>query len=96
MTGQESYAAAVGAIRGHAEDLGDWLAVWAARDDSKPDARTRRCASGAVGAIDTMLSELHGIRAQLVTEIRKSDDAAAARADELLARSRQLRQEEDR
>ena len=33
-----------------------------------------------------MLSHLHGIRTQLVSEIRKSDDQAAARADVLLRR----------
>jgi hypothetical protein len=39
-------------------------------------------------AIDQMLLELHQLRARLVAEIRASDDAADARADELLARHR--------
>lgn len=45
-------------------------------------------------AVDAMLRELNELRARLVSEIRASDDAAAARADQLLARSRQLRQED--
>jgi hypothetical protein len=37
-----------------------------------------------VDAIDAMLRELHGLGARLVSEIRASDDASAARAHELL------------
>ena len=33
-----------------------------------------------------MLGELHQLRARLVSEIRVSDDAAAARVDAMLAR----------
>jgi hypothetical protein len=36
-----------------------------------------------------MLGQLYGVRAQLVSEIRKSDKATAARADALLARTRE-------
>ena len=78
-----AYDAALAAIRGHTDDLAADLDVWA--DRAEPDARARRCASAAVDAIDMALRELHGVRAQLVTEIRVSDNAAAARADELLA-----------
>ena len=35
-------------------------------------------------AIDAMLRDLHHVRRQLITEIRDSDDATAARADKLL------------
>ncbi len=35
-----------------------------------------------------MLRDLHNVRQQLIGEIRTSDDAAAARADALLARLR--------
>jgi hypothetical protein len=41
-----------------------------------------------------MLRELHQLRAGLVSEIRADDDDSLARADELLARCRQLRREE--
>jgi hypothetical protein len=82
------YGSAVAAVHNHADDLSAWLAVWSARDDSRPDARARRCAADAVNAIDAALAELHGIRARLVSEIRASDDAAAARADALLAEHR--------
>jgi len=88
---QDADAAALSALRNHVEDLAVWLAIWAARDDSKPDADVRRRASDAVGAIDAALAELYGIRARLVPEIRASDDASAARADELLERCRQER-----
>ncbi len=82
----EDYYTAVTALREHAEDLGVWLGI---RENRKePDAHARRCASDAVDAIDAMLAGLHDVRARLISEIRRSDDASAARADELL-RSRQ-------
>jgi hypothetical protein len=59
-----------------------WLAVWEGR--AEPDAHARRCASDAVDAVDAALGELYRVRAQLVAEIRQTDDATAARADELL------------
>jgi hypothetical protein len=66
--------------------LGPLLAIWQAR--SEPNAHARRCASDAIDAVDTALAALHRIRARLVTEVRQADDQAAARADELLARTR--------
>ena len=74
--------------------LGVALAQWAARDDSKPDPEARQAANTAMDAVDAMLRELHELRTRLVSEIRASDDAAAARADQLLAQCRQLRQED--
>jgi hypothetical protein len=85
VSGPDAYGAALSALRSHVEDLGAWLAIWLARDDSKPDAHARRCASDAVDAIDAALAELYGIRARLIPYIRASDDASAARADALLA-----------
>ena len=61
------------------------LGQWQARDDSKAQPEIRRAASDAMDEIDTMLAELHKMRSRLVAEIRASDDAAAARADALLA-----------
>ncbi len=84
----EGYDEAVIAIRGHVGDLGTALAIWQARDDTKPDAHARCAASRAVDSIDAALAGLHAIRARLITEIRASDDATAARVDELLARGR--------
>ncbi len=40
-------------------------------------------------AVDSMLAELHQLRARLVSEVRASDDLAAARVDALLARLRE-------
>jgi len=37
-----------------------------------------------VDAIDAMLRDLHRVRQQLISEIRDSDDARAARVDALL------------
>jgi hypothetical protein len=64
------------------------LAQWETRDDTRPQPGVRRAANTAMAAIDDMLAELHQLRARLVSEIRDSDDAAAARADALLARER--------
>jgi hypothetical protein len=72
------------------------LAVWMARDDSKADAAVTRAGSRVLGSIDAMLRQLHQLRARMVAERRADQDIAAARADELLARARQLAQEEDR
>jgi hypothetical protein len=83
----DPYDAALSALRNHVDDLGAWLAIWEAR--AEPDSHARRCASDAVDAIDAALRELHQIRQRLVGEIRKSDDASAARADALLARTRE-------
>jgi hypothetical protein len=71
--------------------LGVALAQWETRDDGQPQPEIRRAASTAVDAIDAMLRDLQLMRSRLVSEIRVSDDAAAARADELLGRSRQPR-----
>ena len=56
------------------------------KPEPNPNARARRCAFDAVDAIDAALVELRAIRAQLVSEIRQSDDLSAQRADELLRR----------
>jgi hypothetical protein len=85
-TRPDVYDAALRAICSHVEDLAVWLAIWSARDDTRPDAHARRCANDAMDAIDAMLQDLHAVRARLVSEIRASDDASAARADKLLRR----------
>jgi hypothetical protein len=76
-------------VHARLEDPVNLLAValghWEKRDDGKPQAWVRRAASEAVDSIDSMLRELHTMRARLVSEIRASDDASAARADRLLA-----------
>jgi hypothetical protein len=64
------------------------LAQWETRDDSKAQPEVRRAANTAMDAIDAMLRELHQMRSRLVAEIRDSDDAAAARADAMLAGAR--------
>ena len=84
MTGHDPYDGPLSALRSHADDMGVWLAIWAARDDSMPDAHARRCAGDAVDAIDAALRGLHEVRARLISEIRASDDASTARADQLL------------
>ena len=43
-----------------------------------------------------MLAELHRVRQQLVTEVRASDDATAARVDQMLDEARARREEEGR
>ena len=70
--------------RGLHRRVGGHLAIYRA----EPDAFARRCASDAIDAIDTGLAALHSLRAELVSQVRRADDQAAARADELLARMR--------
>jgi hypothetical protein len=65
--------------------LGVALARWETRDDTRPQPEVRRAANTAMAEIDRMIRELHEMRARLVSEIRASDDAAAARADALLS-----------
>ena len=81
----DSYDGPLSALRGHADDLGAWLAIWGARDDGRPGAHARRCASDAVDTIDAALRELHAIRSRLTGEIRTADDASAVRVDAMLA-----------
>lgn len=75
---------ATGRLDGHNGVLDVALAQWAARDDSRADAAIRRAANTALDSIDAMLAELHGLRADLIGQIRRSDDLAAERADALL------------
>src|SRR5262249_54160003 len=81
------------AVPGRLEDLaavlGAALAAWAARDDSKAQPEVRQAAGTAMDAIDAMQYQLNVARQQLVAEIRASDDAAAARADAMLAQRRE-------
>ena len=91
-----AYDSTLSALRGHLCELEAALALWASRDDTKAQPEVRHAANDAIDAVDTALRELHGIRGQLVGEIRASDDATAVRAADLLARVRQLRQKEGR
>jgi hypothetical protein len=82
-------------VPGRIEDLagvlGVALARWATRDDSKAQPEIRQAANTAMDAIDGMVYELQRAGQQLAAEIRESDDAAAVRADALLARLRRER-----
>jgi hypothetical protein len=85
-----AYDSALSALRGHLGELEAALALWATRDDTKAQPGVRQAANGAIDAIDGALRELHGLRSQLVSEVRKADDATMARTEELL---RALREE---
>lgn len=80
----DAYADESAAILRHAEDTGTFLALWSVRDDSKPNAAARRSANDAMDAIDRALAGLYKLRSRLVDDIRRSDDAAAARVDAVL------------
>ena len=86
MAPPDPWDADLSVIRSSAVDLGAWLAIWSAR--AEPDAHARRCASDAIDAADAALAALHRIRGRLVGQVRQADDATAARADALLARTR--------
>ena len=66
------------------------LGQWEDRDDTKAQPGVRKAANTAMDAIDSLLRELHLMRARLVGEIRVSDDATMVRADALLERSRKI------
>ncbi|PXY17330.1 hypothetical protein [Prauserella flavalba] len=72
------------ALRELVEDLGIQVATWSRRDDdpTKGQPLERAAAGDAVGTIDAMLAKLHRLRSQLVTEIRRRDDAFMAALDE--------------
>ena len=59
-------------LEDHNGVLGVALAQWAARDDTRPQPEVRQAANTAMDAIDSMLAELHQLRARLVSEIRAS------------------------
>ena len=69
---------------GYNDVLGVALAQWMARDDTRAEPEVRQAANTAMDMIDAMLAEIHLLRARLVTEIRASDDATAARVDAML------------
>jgi hypothetical protein len=79
---------AVGRLDEHNGVLGVALAQWMARDDSKAEPDVRQAANTAMEEIDAMLAQLHALRARLVSEIRASDDATAARVNAMLAANR--------
>jgi hypothetical protein len=85
--GPDGFDADLSVTRAAVDDIGVWRAIWDARRE--PDAFARRCAADAIDAIDTALAALHRIRAEWVSQVRQADDAAAARADQLLARMRE-------
>lgn len=80
--------AAVAKIRSDLDYLGTALATWEARSETRPDAKARQAANDAMDALDDCLAGLHALRQRLVSEIRASDDAHAARVDKLLAKGR--------
>lgn len=81
----------IGRIDGHTDVLDKALVLWADRDDTKAQPQIREAASTAMDEVDRMLAELHAMRARLVGEIRASDDAAAVRADAMLAAAKAAR-----
>jgi hypothetical protein len=78
----------IATLGGHAGMLAVALGQWETRDDTRPQPEVRQAANTAMSAIDAMLADLHAMRSRLVREIRASDDAAAVRADALLASHR--------
>ncbi len=85
--GPDAFDADLSAARDGIGYAGVARTIWEARRE--PDAHARRCASDAIDAIDTALAALHRIRAEWITQVRRADDQTAARADELLARTRE-------
>ena len=61
------------------------LAQWIARDDSRADASVVRAGNQVMDSIDTMLRQLHQLRARMIAERRENQDIAGARLDAKLA-----------
>lgn len=80
---------ALGPIAGHLRALNEAVTVWDGRDDSVAQVGVRKAGGDAVLAVDDLLRGLYELRRELLTELRESDDRSAARADALLARSRE-------
>jgi hypothetical protein len=57
----------VAALRGQLDALAGALAAWDRRDDTVPQPGVRRAASDAMSAIDALLGQLYGLRAELVS-----------------------------
>ena len=87
--GRRTIGDATGRLDGYLGVLGVALAQWMARDDTRAEPEARRAANTAMDALDAVLREAYELRARLVAEIRESDDAAAERADQLLARCKE-------
>lgn len=68
-----------------AEALAADLRTWSRRSPSWAGAGIRVAANRAVDSIDAMITELHAIRQQLVSQIRSYDDESNRRVDKLLA-----------
>ena len=73
--------------------LGIALRQWAGRDDGGPGRR--RAANEAMAMIDDMLTALQEARRELAAEMRAYDDAALARADQMLDEARARREEQE-
>jgi hypothetical protein len=86
--GDSAYDEPLSAFAHHAEDLPVFVLLWETRDDMRACPEARRAANDAIDAIDGALAELHKVRQLLITEIRASDDATAARVDAMLAGAR--------
>ena len=73
-------------LEDHNGVLGVALAQWAARDDTRAQPAIRQAANTAMDAIDSMLAELHQLRARLVPRPGPAMTTPRLRADALLAR----------
>jgi hypothetical protein len=77
-------ASAGAVLQVQASVLAGALDLWRTRDDTKPQPEARKAANLAMDQIDSMLADLHRLRSRLVSEMRDSDDATAARVDAFL------------
>jgi hypothetical protein len=90
MPNPSSPAASLSAMTGRLDTA---LTTWAGRDESRAVPGVRQSANEAMAAVDDMITSLHRTRQQLAGEMRRYDDATAARVDAMLAESRKRREE---
>ncbi len=87
-----AYDSALSALRGHLGELETALALWATRDDTKAQPEIRQAPPAMPSTRSTArCGNFTASGASCVPEVRASDDAATARAEELLRRIREER-----
>lgn len=76
----------------HLDALTDAVVNWAARDEATVVPGVRESANTAMKNVDLLLQAAYRLRAELVGQIRRFDDASMVRVDALLAEGRARRE----
>jgi hypothetical protein len=85
--GPDPFDTGLSAARNGVDDAAVGAVAWVGR--TEPDSAARRAASDAIKAADRVIAAMHRFRAEMIAQVRRADDEAADRADQLLARTRE-------